>query len=155
MKKKVNVLRAVLGSAGAILLNMIFGNLLYMNPLVSGTFEQFKLHPGIRPVEYFGGMGNWLGLTMGFGLFLEILVIFLFILLYQGIPSQGWKKGLVFGLIIGFLRSVPEAFNQFMLVNYPEILILIQLMNTFIGYIIFGLILGIIFDKAKVITMED
>jgi hypothetical protein len=154
MKKKINVLRAVLGGAGVILLNSVFGNLLYMNPLVSGIFAQFKDHPGIRPMEYFGGMENWLGLTMGFGLFLEIFVIILFVLLYQGIPFTKWRKGLAFGTIIGVLRAVPEAFNQWMLVNYPEPLILVQLVNTFLGYIILGFLIGIIFDKAKVISEE-
>jgi hypothetical protein len=154
MKKKVNGLRAVLASVGVILLNMIIGNLLYLNPLVSGIFEQFKNHPTIRSMEYFGGFGNWIALTLGFSLILESFVIFLYILLYNAIPSKGWKKGLFYGLIIGLLRSIPEAFNQWTLFNYPDILILIQTINTFLGYLVFGVMLGFVFDKAKVITEE-
>ena len=81
-------------------------------------------------------------------------MIFLYILLYNAIPSKGWKKGLFYGLIIGLLRSIPEAFNQWTLFNYPDILILIQTINTFLGYLVFGVMLGFVFDKAKVITEE-
>lgn len=62
-------------------------------------------------------------------------------------------KGLSFGLIIGFIKSVPEAFNQWMIINYPVPLILVQLFNTYLSIIIFGLLLGFIFYGS--LTVEN
>ena len=155
MKKKVNVLRAILAGLAVIIVNMVFGNLLYMNPLVAGLFDQFKGYIGIRSMEYFGGMGNWLILTLAFSLILDSFTIFIYIVLYNGIPSRGWKKGLIFGLLLGTLRAIPEAFNQWTLCNYPEPLILVQLINTLLGYLFFGFLIGLVFDKAKIIIREE
>ncbi len=46
---------------------------------------------------------------------------------------------------------MPEAFNQWMLFDYPTILILTQLLNTMLGLTIFGLILAAVVDKLQVI----
>lgn len=50
---------------------------------------------------------------------------------FKCLPGKEWIKGLVFGLIIGIIKSVPEAFNQFMTINYPAPLIMEQLFNTY------------------------
>ena len=60
-------------------------------------------------------------------------------------------KGLFFGLLLGFVKAVPEAFNQWMLFDYPTILITVQLINTLLGLTIFGILLAIIFEKFKVV----
>ena len=71
--KKVNIKKAVLWGIVVLVIDMVVGNLLYMNPLVSGTYAQYADHPSTKPMEAFGGLGVWLGLTMGFGIFLEEL----------------------------------------------------------------------------------
>lgn len=108
----------------------------------------------MKPMEAFGGLGNWLLLTMLFGTFLIIIFIALYLILYKGLPGKGWKKGLFFGVMIGFIKAVPEAFNQWMIFDYPNILILLQLINTLVGLMFFGIVLGFIFDKFKVIKIE-
>ncbi|MEW6042143.1 MAG: hypothetical protein AB1633_11545 [Elusimicrobiota bacterium] len=151
MKTTINYKKVVIWGIVVIILQMFVGNLLYQNPIVSGIYEQYEGHPSTKPMDYFGGLGNWLLLTMLFGIFLEIVFIILYLLLYKSIPGTGWKKGLSFGLMIGFIKAVPEAFNQWMLFAYPTILIHIQLINTLISLIIFGILLAVIFEKFKVI----
>ncbi len=79
------------------------------------------------------------------------LFIVLYLLFYKSIPGKGWKKGIVFGLMIWIIKAVPEAFNQWMLFDYPAILIIIPLINGLIGMLIFGFLLSLIFEKFKVI----
>lgn len=154
MKIIINYKKAILWGIVVYIIDAIFGNLLYMNPLVSGIFNQYGGHPSMKPMEAFGGLANWLLLTMLFGTFLIIMFIALYLMLYKGLPGKGWKKGLFFGLMIGFIKAVPEAFNQWMIFEYPNILILLQLINTLVGLIFFGILLGFIFDKFKVIKIE-
>jgi len=155
MKAIINKKKAILWGSVLIIIDMIIGNVLYMNPIVAGINKQFEGHPSIKSFDFLGGIGNWIMLTMVFGIFLMFFWIFLYKLFYLSLPGKGWKKGLYFGIIIGLIKSVPEAFNQWMVINYPTPLILIQLFNTFIGILIFGTLLGFFFSKFKVITENE
>jgi hypothetical protein len=101
-------------------------------------------------MDYFGGLGNWLGLTFLFGILFTVLIIWLYLLLYPSLPGSGWQKGLFYGLMVGGIKAVPEAFNQWMLFDYPTILIVMQLTNTMLGLTIFGLLLAVVVDKIGV-----
>ncbi len=153
--KKVNVKKAALWGIVVLLIDMVVGNLLYMNPLVSGIYAQYEGHPSTKPMEAFGGLGNWLALTMTFSIFLVAVFIALYLTLYDELPGQGWRKGLFYGLMLGVVKAVPEAFNQWMLFDYPTILIMLQLINTLIGLMIFGTVLAVIFKRAGVIRHGD
>ena len=146
MKMKINTKKAVLWGTILIILQMIIGNMLYMNPVVANINKQFEGHPSIKSFDFLGGLENWIILTMVFGIFLMIIWIFLYKLFYSSLPGKGWIKGLYYGIIIGFIKSVPEAFNQWMVINYPTPLILIQLFNTFISLVIFGALLGFLYS---------
>lgn len=151
METKINYKKAAIWGIVVLVIQMFVGNLLYMNPIVSGIFKQYEGHPSTKPMDYFGGVGNWLLLTMSFGIIFCIVLIILYLLLYKSIPGTGWKKGLSFGLMIGFIKAVPEAFNQWLIFDYPTILIQVQLINTLIGLAIFGILLAVFFEKFKVI----
>lgn len=153
MELKINYKKVILYGLVVLIIDMLIGNLLYMNPYVSGVFESYKGHPSIKPIESFGGIGNYITLTMIFGIILFIFLVVLYLVLYNSLPGKGWIKGLSFGIMVGFLKAVPEAFNQFMNINYPVDLIYIQLFNTFFGLILFGLYLDFIFRKTKTIII--
>lgn len=151
MKTRFNTKKAFLWGTIIIVIQMIIGNIFYMNPIVAEINKRFEGHCSIKTFDFVGGLGNWILLTMIFGILLMIFWILLFKYCYPCLPGKGWLKGLVFGLIIGIIKSVPEAFNQWMTINYPTPLILIQLVNTFLGLVIFGALLGFFFTKFKVI----
>lgn len=153
--KKVNVKKAVLWGIVVLVIDMVVGNVLYMNPLVSGVFAQYEGHPSTKPMEAFGGLGNWLALTMVFGIVLVTVFIILYLTLFEALPGRGWQKGLFYGLMLGVIKAVPEAFNQWMLFEYPTILIVLQLINTLVGLAIFGVVLAAIFERAGVIRRME
>ena len=155
MKTIINYKKAVIWGVIVWIIQVIISNLLYMNPIVMGINKQYEGHSTIKSFDFIGGLGNWILLTLIFGTFLMIVWIVLYLLLYRSIPGAGWKKGLFYGLMIGFIKAVPEAFNQWMLFVYPVPLILMQLINTLLGLIIFGMLLGFFYDKFKVIQIED
>ena len=153
--KQVNIKKAVLWGIVVLVIDMVTGNLLYMNPLVSGVYAQYEGHPSTKPMEAFGGLGAWLGLTMAFSVFLVAVFITLYLTLYNELPGRGWRKGLFFGVMLGAVKAVPEAFNQWMLFEYPTILIVLQLINTLVGLMIFGTVLAAIFERAGVIRQVE
>lgn len=151
MKTRINYKKAVVWGIIVFVFDSIVGNMLYMNPLVSGIFKTYEGHPSTKPMEYFDGVGNWLMLTMLFGALLVTAFIALYLVLYQSLPGSGWRKGLFYGLMLGGVKAVPEAFNQWMIFDYPTELIVVQLVNTLLGLTIFGIVLSAVFGKFKVI----
>ncbi len=147
MKTQLNTKKAILWGSVVILIQMIVSNLFYMNPIVSKINQQFEGHCTIKNFDFLGGLGNWIVLTMVFGIILMIFWIFLFKYCYSCLPGKGWIKGLIFGITIGIIKSVPEAFNQWMTINYPTPLIVMQLINTFLGLLIFGSLLRFFYTK--------
>lgn len=53
--------------------------------------------------------------------------------------------------MLALIKAVPEAFNQWTLFVYPEQLILIQLTNTCVGLVLFGIYMSVLFEKFHVI----
>jgi hypothetical protein len=155
MKTRINYGGAVFWGFFVTVVDMLLGNFLYTNPIVANTFKRYDGLPAIRSIEYFGGLGNFITLQVVFGLIISAVFIMLYLLLYQSIPGTGWKKGLAFALIIGVVKAVPEAFNQWMLFNYPAILIETQLVNSFISLLVFCVLLSVVFERFKVITREE
>jgi hypothetical protein len=151
MKTKINTKKAIIWGFVVIIIQMLISNLFYMNPIVLKINESFAGHPSLKSFDFIGGLVNWILVTMVFGMLLMIFWIFLYRYAYTCIPGKGWIKGLIFGFIIGIIKSVPEAFNQWMVINYPIPLILVQLINTLLGLSIFGLLLGLFYFKFKVI----
>jgi len=152
--KIINYKKAFLWGTVVLIIHMAIGNLFYMNPLVMGIFQKFEGHPTMKSMEAFGGMTNWIMLTAIFSIVFIMILIALYLKLHESLPGKGWQKGLSFGLIIGLVKAIPEAFNQFMLFNYPTILILVQLINSVLSLIILGVLLSIFFNKFKVINYE-
>ncbi len=156
MKTKFNKKKAVIWGTVVYLIDSVVSNFLWQNSIVAGIYKKYSGHSTMKPMEVFGGTGNWVMMNMIFGVFLIGFFIFLYLMIYQSLPGKSdWKKGLIFGIILGIIKAIPEAFNQFMLLKYPTILIIIQLTNTLLGLVIFGVILGIIYGKFNVIKKED
>ncbi|MCK5137646.1 MAG: hypothetical protein KAR19_17810 [Bacteroidales bacterium] len=154
VKTTIDYKKALLWGAIVWVIQMLVGNLLWMNPIVANINQQYAGHPTIKSFDFIGGMSNWILVTLLFGTVFIIVCIILYLILYRSLPGQGWKKGLFFGLMVGFIKAVPEAFNQWMLFVYPESLILVQLANTLIGFLIFGTLLGFFYKKFNVIISE-
>jgi len=129
--------KAILWGAITIIIGMAAGNLLYLNPWCRRLFNSYHGHPSMKSVEAFGGEKKWVMLMTASGIYIGFLQVAFFCMMIPLLPQTWLLRGIVFGLLIWGLRSVPEAFNQWLLFTYPNPLILVQLVNTFIGTVLF------------------
>jgi len=144
----------ILGSL-IIILQMCIYSLLWMNPWVKDLTQSFNQHASVKPFEYFGGVNNWMIIRTLYHIIFHALFIALFIRFYHCIPGYHWKKGLYFSLFVCAIKTIPEAFNKWTLIAYPETLIILQLINNVIGLVIFGIILAICVEKFSIITLQN
>ncbi|NOZ51907.1 MAG: hypothetical protein GXP08_02005 [Gammaproteobacteria bacterium] len=147
----VNYKKAVLWSTLVIIFQMFVFYLLWANPIVKEISAQFIHHPSIKPYEFVGGLDNWVMLRTIFHIVFLSSFIYLYLFFYKIMPGKGWKKGLYFGLLIGALTHIPEAFNQWTLIIYPSQLILLQLTNGAIALAIYGILVAVVFQKMNII----
>jgi hypothetical protein len=153
--KKINYKKALLWGSIVLIIHMLIGNLFYMNPVVMDIFQKYEGHPTMKTMEAFGGMSNWIFMNAGFSVLYIVLLIILYVRLYECIPGKDWVKGISYGIIIGLVKALPEAFNQFMVFNYPTELIVVQLAIALLGLIIFGILLSVTFYKFSVIRYSN
>ncbi|MDH5219180.1 MAG: hypothetical protein OEX19_15860 [Gammaproteobacteria bacterium] len=143
--------KAVIWGSLAILLQMAFFYAIWMNSFVADISIRFSDHPSVKPYEYFGGLDNWMFLRTVFLITMLAIMIKIFLILYSSLPGVGWKKGLYFGLMLGIIKAIPDAFNKWTLIVYPNELITLQLINGVIGYVFFGIIVSVLFHQFSVI----
>lgn len=143
----------VIWKNGVILFGVVFvfgailGNLLYMNPLVAGLYAKMAGHPGIKPWQEFGTITNFVMLNMLAGVIINFLYVISFSLVRGRLPDSWLTAGILFGLLIILLKAAPEAWNQYLNINYPIQLVLTQFMNSSIGILATGVVLSLAWTR--------
>jgi len=144
---KIDNKKIAIWGAIIILLQMGVYSAIWLNPYVSSIFLQFADNPAVKPYDYFGGLDNWIQIRMIYNVIFLAVLIKVFLMFYENIPGSGWKKGVCFGLIITLVKTVPEAFNKWTLIVYPEELIILQLVNGALGLVIFGVLVATTYGR--------
>lgn len=135
-----------------IFLQMIVFSILWANPFVKDLLDQFSTHPSVKTYDFIGGEDNWKLARMLFHVAFMAVAIYIYTLLYSAIPGGPWLKGVYFGILIGILRFIPEAFNTWTLVAYPDVLILLRLVLGLVSFTIFGVLVSVILKKSSSIV---
>ena len=154
MTYSVIIWKAVLWGLVILVINMIIGNVLYMNPLTAKIFKSYEGNQTMKTVDDFGGTGKYVGLNMLSGTFIIIVYLVIFLTVYPILPGNWLIKGLIFGIAIVCVKAIPEAFNQYMLVRYPVKLIRVQLMNSIVSTLLFGIYTSLIYKLTHTIMMS-
>jgi hypothetical protein len=155
MKTKINYAGAVFWGFVITAFGMYLGNYLYTNPVVSRILTRYEGIPVMGSGGFFSAQGSPFLPQVIFGLIFSAVIIGLYLMLYESIPGTGWKKGLAFGLMIGVVKAVPEAFYQWAIYKSPAILIETHLANSFISLVVFCVLLSAAFERFKVIMREE
>ncbi len=143
--KKILISGLVAGLAA-----FLVGNILYMNPLVSGIYSQYGNYPCTKPMDSFGGLGSWLLLMMVGGLISTIFLAILYSYTEKGIGIKStWKKGLLFGFLLWIVTKVPTSYYTWLMYTYPDILNIIETINGLIGGLVAGIVLAELYEKLK------
>ncbi|MEA3248599.1 MAG: hypothetical protein U9Q73_02740 [Nanoarchaeota archaeon] len=102
----------------------------------------YLLPPNIwkNPVEI-----NFIGSTL-FGLFSALLFVFVFAVLYKGIPNEGAKKGMTYGILV-WLVSLGGLVGMSFYMTINLVVILYWTIQALVMNIINGMIVGKIYQK--------
>jgi len=68
------------------------------------------------------------------------IVVGIFIIIKDGIPKEGWKKGAYYGAIMGIFRVVMFTFTIVVLLNVPILIVMLNLIAGFVESLILGIV---------------
>ncbi len=91
------------------------------------------------PVRFF------LPLVFIWGIIFTILMGVCFAIVKDKIPGDPIIQGLFFGITIWFFKNLPEAINNLLLINKPVNYTILELINSFVGLSVSGIILALFF----------
>lgn len=128
----------------------LVGNILYMNPLVSGIYSQYSGYSCSKPMDSFGGIVPWLLLMMAGGLVSAVFTAFLYAYTEKGINIKPvWKKGLLFGFLLWLVTKLPTSYYTWLMYTYPNTLNAVETFNGLVGGLVAGVVLAYLYDKWK------
>lgn len=146
MNFKTTVISGLVAGLAAFLV----GNILYMNPFVSGVYSQYSDYPCSKPMDSFGGLGNWLLFMMAGGLVSTVFLAFLYAYTEKGINIKpAWKKGFFFGVLLWLVSKVPASYYTWLMYTYPNVLNAIETFNGLVGGIVAGVVLALVYEKLN------
>jgi hypothetical protein len=140
--------RIILSGLIAGLAAFIVGSILYMNPLFSSFYASATTGCS-KSMDLFGGTMNWLVFMWAGGMVSAVFLAALYSYTEKGLKGAVWKKGLFFGILMWLVAGLPTAYNTWLLHNYPDSLILIELFNGLIGGLVGGIVLAVAYEKLK------
>lgn len=151
----VNKRKVLTYGALIIVLQMIIFAVLWTNPIVKDLMMPFAAHSAVKNYDFIGGEENWKLARLLFHIVFMILSINIYIVLCRSIPGGMVVKGIYFGSLIALFRFVPEAFNTWTLVVYPDFLIALRLLLGSASFLIFGVLVSVVLEKSKAIVFYD
>jgi len=116
---------------------MIFGNL---------TAELYEL----SPMSFFKPMDQaWFIKMIIYDFALGLLLAYVYSVIKVGVPGSGINKGLLFGLLIFLVGTLPGLTLTQMTMNIRNKLIFMWALNGLINYLLAGSVIELVDEKIK------
>ena len=93
--------------------------------------------------------GNWYYTMIAVDFIEGILYGLVFTVVYTGIPGNGWKKGLNYGLILWIVATIPGMLMTYITMTVPDMIVASWLFGGLISLVIAGPAIAIVHDKLK------
>jgi hypothetical protein len=122
------VLDAVFGVAGGVICESVFG-------LSAGQPDESKMM--ISPI---------------FELINGFMLVAVYAVIYDGLPGEGWRKGISYGLIVWGLRVVMWAFSTYIMTDMSPILIGITVATGLVEVLILCVVIAAIYKQERSVS---
>ncbi|MDY7078450.1 MAG: hypothetical protein SXV54_16160 [Chloroflexota bacterium] len=140
--------RAILAGVLTGLICFFVGTAMYAS--VNGVYERFGDLPYAKQVT--SVPVYLLQMVVVGGLVLNTLWAIVYAIIQEGLPGQNkWQKGLAFGLVLIAIKVLPTAFNTWMQIAQPGVLVLIEMVNSAINALVAGLLIAAFYGSPATV----
>jgi len=129
----------------ATIIGFVLGFFLYS--ATNGVYEAYGDLPYAKPVT---SIPAYLSIMLAGSVVLTVMFALVYALIRGGLPGRNaWQKGLSYGLILLVVNMLPMAFNTWMQIAQPTLLILVEALNRSISLMIQAVIIALVYDAGK------
>jgi len=128
----------ILAILAASVVWFIAAGILFFNPIVDKIYRREESHAAVRALPQ---SPKTIGMIMAAILVQTSLWAFVYVLVSPAFTGSKLSKGLMFGLILVFIKIIPRDVDRMLLTTYPKIRMQIEF---YIGTVC-SLIVGIVF----------
>jgi len=143
-KKRVRWGRVILAGLLATIVGFVVGYILY--GAMNGVYAQYADLPYAKPMD---SVAIYLITMLAGGSVLTVLLALVYAVIQTGLPGQKpLVKGLSFGVMLMVVFMLPTAFNTWMQIAQPDVLILIEAVNRSIGLMVQAVIIALVYERG-------
>jgi len=142
-RMKIHWGRVLLAGLAAALLGFVIGFLLYSAS--NGIYETYS---GMAYAKQPASIGAYLVQMVAGSLVISSLFAAVYAVVRESLPGEkAWQKGIAFGVILLGLNMLPIAFNTWMQIAQPEVLILIEAANRSISLMVQAVLIAAVYQR--------
>ena len=138
----LDILNGIIAGLAATIFWFVIGAVVYMNPFVAKIYKKFENDPSVKNRK---DIKNFIINTFLFSVLIQCF-IFAFVYLYIKpiLPGTLILNTLFFGLILVTVKIIPRLFDMYVQSKYPNILLIIELINGVIGSFVIAFVFAFI-----------
>jgi len=124
------------------ILSFIIGSVLWFAPWairINKNAQDLNIWKNL-PVQTF------LPLVFVWGIIFSVIMAMVYMFVKDLLPGNLFLKGILFGVTIWFFKNLPEAVNNFLLINKPMDYTALELINSLIGLSVSGILIARFFS---------
>jgi len=139
--------RVVIAGLLATAIGFIVSGILYGS--MNGVYESYGDLAYAKPVD---SVPVYLLQMLAGGAVLTVLTALVYAIIQGGLPGRKpWRKGLAFGAILLAVYMLPIAFNTWMQIAQPTVLILVEAANRTVGLVVQALVIAIVYGPPDAV----
>jgi hypothetical protein len=132
---------------GGIVSGIAAGTVILLVGMLSGSMLSAEY---VKTVQLWKPMtGSWWYFMIVIDIIEGILYAMVFSMVSGGIPGEGWKKGLNYGIILWLVSTVPGMLMTYSTMAVPDVLVASWLFGGLLSLIVSGILIAAIQNKIK------
>lgn len=104
------------------------------------------------PAQGFNMPAKWWVILFLLNLVLAIAFAFIYALIEKGLPGQGLKKGLSFGLIVWIVGPIPALITMYLMINIATGALIYFTLQSLVEWLIYGAVISAIYREKFCVT---
>jgi len=138
----LDILSGITAGIAATIVWFVIGAIVYMNPFVTKIYKKFEDNPSVKNRK---DVKTFIINTFVFSILIQcFLFAFIYLYIKPILPGTLILNTLFFGLILIAVKIIPRLLDMYVQSKYPNILLIIELINGTIGSFVIAFIFAFI-----------
>jgi len=138
----LDLLSGIIAGLTATIVWFVIGAVVYMNPFIAKIYKKYEDDPSVKNRK---NVKIFIINTLVFSVLIQcFLFAFVYLYIEPILPGTIILNTIYFGLILIIVKIIPRLFDMYVQSKYPNILLIIELINGVIGSFVIAFVFAFI-----------